>query len=61
MQSCRDIILPFDDGDAGWVASGNSDSGEEAIRLAVLLAKDNSALLFNRLPIFPPTEIDGTE
>ena len=30
-------------------------------RLAVLLAKDNSALFLNRLPVFPPTEIDGTE
>ena len=30
-------------------------------RLAVLLAKDNSALFLNRLPSFAPPEIDGIE
>ena len=30
-----------------------------AQRLAVLLAKDNSALFLNRFPTFPPPDIDG--
>ena len=29
--------------------------------LAVVLAKDNSALFLNRSPVFPPSEIDGHE
>ena len=32
-----------------------------AQRLDVVLAKDNSALFLNRLPVFPPSEVDGYE
>ena len=30
-----------------------------AQRLAVLLARGNASLLLNRIPTFPPSEIDG--